>query len=715
MEFVKKYWLAGDTDSTLKEIRQILAKNKASISSIKNDDLLLVSSVYYQLGYLHQAAELLTEVKFELFNVQQWIVENNLLVLKYLRTESFEDQRTIALSFGSLYERIRGLPFPDVGLLELNVCLNYALVIFCSKSRQALAPGGHNLSQTALLTTLERVCGSTAKLNQGFNESIETKLRDYFKNAREKKQEIFFVSALIWLLSSNYLVNSRVAEAQKLIRIILDFSIRDDSLATQRKLNVIFTFLPNGSNFQDFLTPASHLLLSYAAFTLRDKTLSLRHCESCLNLQPEFISGLFLKGLLLYDSKKYEDSIHYLQRVVNFSNDIGYKATALNILGCVCAKLNKPQTALLKFREAFSSDSGHIESLYNVAVVYHDCGEFELEISMWKYILKILSLHGQHDDFNSSPEMNVDYFCGVSARALDDLISEDRFIIFTDINPVLGNDGRNSKLSIPPVLFKIAHSCFAQNRHSEASEFYGKLFDHLNEKSVDLNECRIPKFSVLYKNFAEALFKSGRWDDCYAVCEKFLTQKTVSKVLSNSSQEEKALIEVMLCKAAVLKELQRPIEANECYESILNTIHNRYDESCARKMNLGEPERKRQKSGKCEFLKQEEVIRLKALTLNDQSLLLSSLGKYKEALLLLTQSISCQPDCLKYRYNHTRLLFDMGQEDEAARDWLKFRRIEELSPEKFDGDISKLKGLPKDDGDTDLYVEMDSRAINRLF
>ena len=61
MEFVKKHWLDGNTDSTLKEIRQILARNKASISNINNDDLLLLASVYYQLGYLQQAAKLLTE------------------------------------------------------------------------------------------------------------------------------------------------------------------------------------------------------------------------------------------------------------------------------------------------------------------------------------------------------------------------------------------------------------------------------------------------------------------------------------------------------------------------------------------------------------------------------------------------------------------------------------------------------------------------------
>jgi hypothetical protein len=49
----------------------------------------------------------------------------------------------------------------------------------------------------------------------------------------------------------------------------------------------------------------------------------------------------------------------------------------------------KPHTALLKFRESFACHSGRLEALYNVAVVYHDIGELDLEISLWKYILKV--------------------------------------------------------------------------------------------------------------------------------------------------------------------------------------------------------------------------------------------------------------------------------------------------------------------------------------
>ena len=31
--------------------------------------------------------------------------------------------------------------------------------------------------------------------------------------------------------------------------------------------------------------------------------------------------------------------MQYLQEIVALSNDVGYKATALNLLGCICAKL----------------------------------------------------------------------------------------------------------------------------------------------------------------------------------------------------------------------------------------------------------------------------------------------------------------------------------------------------------------------------------------
>ena len=49
-----------------------------------------------------------------------------------------------------------GLPFCDVHLLEVNVCLNYALVILCSTSQQTLVPGGYHVSQAVLQKTLHR-------------------------------------------------------------------------------------------------------------------------------------------------------------------------------------------------------------------------------------------------------------------------------------------------------------------------------------------------------------------------------------------------------------------------------------------------------------------------------------------------------------------------------------------------------------------------------
>jgi hypothetical protein len=50
----------------------------------------------------------------------------------------------------------------------------------------------------------------------------------------------------------------------------------------------------------------------------------------------------------------------------------------------------------------------------------------------------------------------------------------------------------------------------------------------------------------------------------------YLVSRTLSERLCSQDKENldtgRTLIEIMLCKAAVLKELQRPVEANECYE-----------------------------------------------------------------------------------------------------------------------------------------------------
>jgi hypothetical protein len=39
-------------------------------------------------------------------------------------------------------------------------------------------------------------------------------------------------------------------------------------------------------------------------------------------------------------------------------------------------------------------------------------------------------------------------------------------------------------------------------------------------------KCGITSIPALHKEFAEALFKCDRWDDCLVVCEKILNQET---------------------------------------------------------------------------------------------------------------------------------------------------------------------------------------------
>ena len=52
----------------------------------------------------------------------------------------------------------------------------------------------------------------------------------------------------------------------------------------------------------------------------------------------------------------------------------------------------KPHTALVKFRESFASNSGHVEALFNIGKSYHELAYFDREISIWKYILEVRNL-----------------------------------------------------------------------------------------------------------------------------------------------------------------------------------------------------------------------------------------------------------------------------------------------------------------------------------
>lgn len=78
-------------------------------------------------------------------NERKWI-EAHLVYLKMLKM--------IVLNLR--WSSFLGLLFRDVSLVELSVCLNYTLVIVGSTTEHVLIPGGYNVSEAALLRTLDR-------------------------------------------------------------------------------------------------------------------------------------------------------------------------------------------------------------------------------------------------------------------------------------------------------------------------------------------------------------------------------------------------------------------------------------------------------------------------------------------------------------------------------------------------------------------------------
>lgn len=57
---------------------------------------------------------------------------------------------------GLCYSLFKGLPFSDVGEVELNVCLNYVAIVINSTGDDRLVPGGYNVCQAAIERTLCR-------------------------------------------------------------------------------------------------------------------------------------------------------------------------------------------------------------------------------------------------------------------------------------------------------------------------------------------------------------------------------------------------------------------------------------------------------------------------------------------------------------------------------------------------------------------------------
>ncbi|XP_046847574.1 uncharacterized protein LOC124441186 isoform X2 [Xenia sp. Carnegie-2017] len=580
MEVVRDFWLARNKMCALVEINKFLQRKDKDSLPIDANCSLLFAKIFYENGDLVRCEELLKRVEFEAFDLTQLILENNQLILKYLICETIIDNpKAIATSMGILLEKLQGLPFSDVCEVELNVCLNYVAIVFNSTGDDRLVPGGYNVCQAAIERTLCRVFGTTQKVCSTSYLVFEENIRHYYVDGQEgKHKEHKEVAMLLVIFISILMINSHVFESYNLMMSLADCY---RSVEKNVELNSIFTLTAGAENLESCLLPTIHFLLSCSSFMLNKKTECLKHCDKCLSFKADFVNGLFMKALLLYESRQYENALLYLERIVSSANGSGCLPKLLNFVGCILARQEKYHSALLKFRLSFFIDKNHLEALYNCSVVYREMCDTVLEFNMWKYLYKILNAR-QRCPKQRSPSSStlLDHIYRQVFDVLGRINSEDNFVIFTDISGVTKYNRQNSKLGLSSVLFKLGSTCLMLRRYSEASRFYGKLVNNINEKPVDLKKCGVSSLARIYVDFTESLAYCGRWKDCLVVCEKFLKKFDASNIICKLLTSEdvtafdkgKDLIKIMVQKAEALNKLKKLMEAVDCYENSLDVI-----------------------------------------------------------------------------------------------------------------------------------------------
>jgi len=162
-------------------------------------------------------------------------------------------------------------------------------------------------------------------------------------------------------------------------------------------------------------------------------------------------------------------------------------------------------------------------------------------------------------------------------------------------------------------------------------------------------------------------------------------------------------VEMMIFKAEALVYLHQPLEAVQSLNRVLKALegvqpssyYTKHDDNVndtevqqkkRRKVDCAEDnDLAKEPSQKCEPNK---LVKVKVQAYNQKASILEGLGQTHDALHQLHLSLEYLPDNPVTVYKHTKLLFKLDQNEEAALNWLRFRGIR-LHQHK--GDLGSIK------------------------
>lgn len=222
-----------------------------------------------------------------------------------------------------------------------------------------------------------------------------------------------------------------------------------------------------------------------------------------------------MEAHLEYKAECYMEAIIILSETAALPFKMTKRLTALHcdLFGKCLSQLNKPHSAIQKFREAIDADFSYLLPLYNIATQYRQLGLKEAELEALNLLVTAV------ENREMKPESSESIF----------------------FQHVVNKD-----ISLTQALFYLGQACEIHHKYDIAAEKYVHLISLINnntfEKMRGCEMLNIPSISDIYRSTIVSLLKAKKYHQCEILCAHVLScQPTsvldLSSILSQHSQK----------------------------------------------------------------------------------------------------------------------------------------------------------------------------------
>ncbi|XP_033100434.1 Fanconi anemia group G protein-like isoform X2 [Anneissia japonica] len=496
---------------------------------------------------------------------------------------------------------------------------------------------------------------------------------------------------------------------------------------------VHFRFLPGGSvNVQEEIqTSKDSICNSYGIYALKllhavvhsVKGNRLKGMTSLmkpiqLDRSSLAVSAWYWSMFCLYWEGKYSDVINGVNSVVN-GNILSVRdlSIATNLLACSLMKQNRITAAIALLRQCLQENFSYLLPLYNLSVMY---GKQERVTAKLESLhLLTMALHQENESvMKKEPAILLDAAHGKS---------KPKIIVQNII------EWQPSSLL---VFYMLARSCLDAGRFSDAADHYIDLLSALTDlscvpstahKACESGQQELPSLVTIYYESALSQTKSGRLLDALLIIKKIqeklphpptycanpgkVEHPSTSSVQEDAVEDQSddgtfpgrkrqremseshfqleasddrvnenfySYVKIRLLEVFCLVRCHRVEEALNCIDSVLKLlnkcqgVHKKEMQHSSKKIKLDQGDMPASIAN-VENQSEHPVLRLKAEAYNNKAVILIGQNKLQDANELLLNSIHCCPGFVDTVYNHTLLLFKLGNQSTASTDWLRFR------------------------------------------